>query len=445
MTIEQHQLVARLYERSGFSAADAELIKKRRHTDYARRMDELAPTFEVLTVADVPRGAIKAVAEVTGIPLGTIKDWRSKLLHDPEWRPYENRNEHRRCLSREQEAELCREIVEQYIEPGFYCPPKVCQVLAARIYGREVEEKWAWDGDGAEDNDDSEASDDVDATDAVRHRHRRPRKAVFTRRWRQGFLRRHSLSLRRPHLRRRPRINDEVVAQFLGEIGECFDRCGRRNIFNTDETHWSIINPHQVTIAPRGTEGVSANFPCDPKLGVTAIATISAAGEKLPLWIICKGTTERCEKRFRQHFEQQIKYKQLVLCHQVSGWTDKVISKTVLRWLADRCGDSSGTLIWDVYAAHREEGVKAYAARKGIGLLYIPPGMTDTYQPLDRRIFGSLKARARARFDDLWVENPSRELSLVDAVEVLLEAWAAVTQEEILNAWAELDPEPIGE
>jgi hypothetical protein len=200
-----------------------------------------------------------------------------------------------------------------------------------------------------------------------------------------------------------------------------------------------------ITIAPRGTESVSANFSCDPKLGVTAIATISAAGEKLPLWIICKGTTERCEKRFREHFAQQIKHKQLVLCHQVSGWTDKVISKTVLRWLADRCDDSFGTLIWDVYAAHREEGVKAYAARKGIGLLYIPPGMTDTYQPLDRRIFGSLKARARARFDDLWVDNPSRELTLVDAIEILLEAWAAVTQEEILNAWADLDPEPIGD
>jgi hypothetical protein len=71
--------------------------------------------------------------------------------------------------------------------------------------------------------------------------------------------------------------------------------------------------------------------------------------------------------------------------------------------------------------------------------------MTDAYQPLDRRIFGSLKARASARFDDLWVENPGRELSLVDAIKVLLEAWASVMQEEILNARAELDPEPIRE
>jgi hypothetical protein len=102
-------------------------------------------------------------------------------------------------------------------------------------------------------------------------------------------------------------------------------------------------------------------------------------------------------------------------------------------------------LIWDVYAAHREKGVKAYAARKGIGLLYIPPGVTDTYQPLDRSIFGSLKTCARTRFDDLWVEDPSCELILVDAIEVLLEAWAAVTQEEVLKAWAKLDPEPIGE
>jgi hypothetical protein len=50
-------------------------------------------------------------------------------------------------LSEEEERELCKQIREQYIEPGFYCPPKVAQVLARRIHGAPVPEKWAWDHD----------------------------------------------------------------------------------------------------------------------------------------------------------------------------------------------------------------------------------------------------------------------------------------------------------
>jgi hypothetical protein len=71
--------------------------------------------------------------------------------------------------------------------------------------------------------------------------------------------------------------------------------------------------------------------------------------------------------------------------------------------------------------------------------------MADRYQPLDRRVFKSLKPRARARFDDRWTRNPGLELTLVDAIEILLGVWAPIPQGEILDAWADLDPEPIGD
>jgi hypothetical protein len=35
--------------------------------------------------------------------------------------------------------------------------------------------------------------------------------------------------------------------------------------------------------------------------------------------------------------------------------------------------------------------VKAYALELGTRLIFIPPGMTDVYEPLDRQIFGHLK------------------------------------------------------
>jgi hypothetical protein len=188
---------------------------------------------------------------------------------------------------------------------------------------------------------------------------------------------------------------------------------------------------------------VSANFNGDPKMGLTAIAIIPAAGKKLPLWVICKETTERCERRFRDHFARQIESGQLILCHQASGWTDNIIAKKVLQWLSGRAGDSHSTLIWDVDSVHREHGLKKYAASKGVRLLSIPPGITHAYQPLDRRVFGSLTARARARFDERWTGNPGLALTLGDAIEILLEVWTAIPQGEIFDAWSNLIPEHL--
>jgi hypothetical protein len=446
MSSEQSALVARLYQQAGFSEDDARSIKKRPYTDYAQQMLELAPTFEVLAKPQLPHGSIKAISETKGVPYGTIRDWRTKLLHDPEWRPYSNRNQHLRALSPEQEDELVRQIKEQYISPGFYCPPKVCQILANRIYGGAVPEKIAWDSDGHEDSDPGiPESEDESEDESGEKRKTTRRKPRFTRHWRQQFLRRNNLSLRRPHTRRRPTVSDEAVATFLADVDTAFAEYGRRNIYNLDETHWALINAREITIAPRGQEGVAVNFSGDPKMGITVIAIISAAGEKMPLWVICKGTSERCEKRFREHFASQIRGHQLMVCHQISGWTDKVISKTVLRWVSERNNNAPKCLLWDVYSAHREEGVKGYAARKGTKLIYIPPGMTDEYQPLDRRVFGSLKARARARFDEQWIRNPGTAITLESAIEILLEVWKSMPQDEIIDAWSRLDPDPIGE
>jgi hypothetical protein len=72
-------------------------------------------------------------------------------------------------------------------------------------------------------------------------------------------------------------------------------------------------------------------------------------------------------------------------------------------------------------------------------LKLIPSGMTDRWQPLDSRIFGSLKRRATALFDQEWMRDPDTELMTETAIELLLQAWRAITQEEVLNAWNKLE------
>jgi hypothetical protein len=64
----------------------------------------------------------------------------------------------------------------------------------------------------------------------------------------------------------------EVFAQFAPEL-----------IYDMNETWWCLRSSHEITIAPRGAEMVTANRSGDPKQSLTLIAMINAAGQKIPL------------------------------------------------------------------------------------------------------------------------------------------------------------------
>jgi hypothetical protein len=210
-------------------------------------------------------------------------------------------------------------------------------------------------------------------------------------------------------MRRRPSLNEGYELAFRNQMTDVFARLTPIDIYNMDETRWCLISSHQITIAMRGQDNVTANFSRDPKESLTVIHIITASGGKLPLQVICKGVTRRCESRYEQRFQQDIAAGQLLLCHQRSGWTDVNIAKAV----------------------------KSYAPTRQTKLVYIPAATTDRHQPLDRHIFGNLKNRARASFEALWIRDPGYELNLLGAIEILLNVWDAIGQDEILEAWSE--------
>ena len=67
-------------------------------------------------------------------------------------------------------------------------------------------------------------------------------------------------------------------------------------------------------------------------------------------------------------------------------------------------------LIWDIYPSHRSEAVVLRAAEFNIELLFIPAGMTATYQPFDIRIFGELKMKAMTAFERYKITNLTRDI-----------------------------------
>jgi hypothetical protein len=73
-------------------------------------------------------------------------------------------------------------------------------------------------------------------------------------------------------------------------------------------------------------------------------------------------------------------------------------------------------------------------AHKGQSLFSSPLARRTNTSLLVVASLGNLKSRARARFDDLWIRNPGHELTLIEALEILLRVWNELGQGEILDA-----------
>lgn len=202
------------------------------------------------------------------------------------------------------------------------------------------------------------------------------------------------------------------------------------HIVNCDETSWKLFPNGLLTWADSGSDNVQTIVQGNTKDSITALATISAANTKLPLFIIAKGETERVEKSQLGDTVYHIP------SHSSTGWTTIDTFKQYLDFLSEHFNHEPVHLILDVYAVHRNEEIKEYAKNLGIQMYFIPAGLTDKFQPLDRRVFGCLKATARHIFYEQMLENPEMEFTKQKAVESLIYSWEHLSQEVIEDAWS---------
>jgi hypothetical protein len=285
-----------------------------------------------------------------------------------------------------------------------------------------------------------DANDSSDSSDSFENDGGGRRSKQFTHKWRERFLRLSGLSLRRPHSRRRPKPDDAYLAEFLTRIELAGAQFPRDRILNVDETSWKSVNNRMVTVAKCGSDNVACEFEGDVKGCLTVIAAIDATENRLPLWVICRGKTIRCEAHLREHFDREMRSGRLFLTHQENGWTNATVAREYLDWISARVKGQPLFLVWDCFSAHRDRAVKVQAVEAQITFQFVPAGLTDEWQPLDVRIFGSLNMRARALFDAQWIRDGSAELTVAAAISLLLSAWGSITQEEVLGAWEKLIP-----
>ena len=106
-----------------------------------------------------------------------------------------------------------------------------------------------------------------------------------------------------------------------------------------------------------------------------------------------------------------------------------------LRRLPEYRGGQYIHVILDGYATHLCDDVRALADELGIGLHFIPPGLTDLLQPLDRSVFGALKAERRAIYRRDMSMRDDKRMTKADFAAYLILAWELVSDRAIVHGW----------
>jgi hypothetical protein len=196
--------------------------------------------------------------------------------------------------------------------------------------------------------------------------------------------------------------------------------------------------PNRV-LAEKGTETVKLNK-SQKKESYKVYRCISVAGEKLPCWILAKSKTSRSETKFGSHPD-------LILKHTESGWSTNQMVVKYVTWLLQRCGGDHFVLVLDLYSSHRTPHLRAQAQQLRVELPFVPVGATSILQPLDRRIFGELKARARAEFSHEAGQHDGFGLGPLDTIAILIRASEATSPENGQKAWlpSEISPDVTSE
>ena len=278
-------------------------------------------------------------------------------------------------------------------------------------------------------------------------------RAQFGHSWFSGFAKRNGLSLLVAHAKRRPdarpereSADQEFILLLQREIREAYSRGWKwtNSYLNMDETCMRFIMTRQRTVEEKGARNVKLEHKGNDKACLTLIAWVTPGGLKGPLIVVMKGSTWKCEETMRQAFADEILRGELIVTRTISGWVDTACAQwflqTACEWVQEIVSHRAKTgvtptVVWDVYASHRCEETTAWAKEIGVQLRFIPAGKTDAIQPLDQKIFGELKSRARAKATAAAATKGTTEVKSTEALRHFLDAWKEIESDNIVKAW----------
>jgi transposase-like protein len=367
----------------------------------AHRRALVRRSLELLDGADETRISYAEIARRTGVPASTLRDWGRRREQHHDWTPMNTMwGQHRRIFTFQEEQAIAEFIRSEVLLPGYVFQNSDFRVIAMAAWF----EKYG--------------------------PHERIRPFNGSTGYISSFKSRHRFTSRAFHYKRRPCVSAEQASHWTDQIRELLRTVPHGHVLNTDETSWLLWPRGILTWTERDSDHPHVLIRGDEKENLTALATVTAAGERLPLFFLARGKTERVERSqigdVAPHW----------VAHSVSGWMTEDTFEQYLGLLRHHYADGSELhLLLDSYSAHRTQNIKDTAARLGINLHFIPPGMTDQFQPLDRKVFGVLKASAKSLFFRRVNKNPDVKRTKSDAVQDLISAWTNLADTTIEKAW----------
>jgi len=250
--------------------------------------------------------------------------------------------------------------------------------------------------------------------------------------WVCRFMKRHDLVFRCAHYERRGAIQQDWVEKYITQVAKAIAHYGTDRVLNMDETHVKIDNFTNKVICHKGQESVSViSNHCNKTEGFTVMATCSET-QKFPLIVIAKGKTERCTTKFKITGEVQSEF-----FKSMNGWTTVSIMNQYLRWISAQMGGEPFALIVDCFKAHLNDEVKELAKELKIELIIVPACGTGLYQPLDRKIFGIVKAKLRANENHKGIVKTQQEekTRYSNVCRLMEEVWKEISDKALQSAW----------
>jgi hypothetical protein len=139
---------------------------------------------------------------------------------------------------------------------------------------------------------------------------------------------------------------------------------------------------------------------------MTVLVLVAVVGAKIPLVCIAAGKTGRVGQSQVGNVDGHWRI------HSVGSWETLDTFQDDHAKLRSAMGETPTQLLLDCYSAHGSEPVKQAAAKLGISLHFIPPGLTDEFQPFDRVVFAVLKAQAKHFFHARFHLNPRQRRTI---------------------------------
>ena len=203
-------------------------------------------------------------------------------------------------------------------------------------------------------------------------------------------------------------------------------------IYNLDETGLTTVQKAPKVLAPKGLKQVGQVASRERGELVTLCAIVSAAGQFLPPIFVYP------RKNFRDSFLFGAPEGSLGLTSP-SGWMTGENFILVLQHMIKYVRPTKThqiLLIMDNHESHLSYEALVFAKENFIHIVTLPPHTSNKTQPLDRTVFGPLKAAFNAAADSWMLRNVGKPISIYQIAELGGGAYVkAATPSNILSGF----------